>query len=121
MSKDKTWGDGFIIQSATLLYQRPAVVLLSGQESPIQVSDNLSASTSPIHLGYVAVMSAERNHYVSLKPEGQPPCQYPCQTETGLSIDAGSDTSHPHRRAMSDDRDTWPDGDKMKGQLLYAY
>jgi len=51
--------------------KRPAVVLLAGQESPTQVCSHLSSSptTTPMYLGYVAVMSKEGNHYVSLKPD----------------------------------------------------
>jgi len=76
MAKDKTWGDGFVVEAATALYQRPAVVLLAGQESPTQVCSHLSSSptTTPMYLGYVAVMSKEGNHYVSLKPDEQSLC-----------------------------------------------
>lgn len=75
MAKDKTWGDGFVIEAAALLYQRPILLFLAGQNSPVTVSSNSTSATSPVLrpmcLGYVAVGSEKRNHYVSLKRQGE--------------------------------------------------
>jgi len=75
MSKDGTWGDGIVIDAASLLYQRPVRVILSGETSQMEAASISLADNLPMLLGYMSTAKLgerthERSHYVSLRIAG---------------------------------------------------
>ena len=75
MGRNGTWGDGLILEVASVIYKRPIIIVLSntevGDQTGRQIHIGPESNHSPIILGYCRTgekvdLNRKRNHYVSL-------------------------------------------------------
>ena len=72
MSKPGVWGDGIVLQCASLLYKRRIQIVWSnGRTAEFKPEEEQVDDPSPLVLGFVKTPgSSEENHYIYLRPRG---------------------------------------------------
>ena len=69
MAKDKTWGDGTMIQAAVRLYNCPInVVQEAGKIACLDSTGSEDVHSKSLFLGFIKTPDGKNNHYVSLIP-----------------------------------------------------
>lgn len=99
MAKDKTWGDGTMIQTAVCLYNRPIYVFQKdGKIACLNSTGSEGMHSEPLYIGFIATPNGKNNHYVSLIPvpgtaDSSAYCSSPQVTETNQEMPSPSRTN----------------------------